>query len=350
MNRQPPNSEEWTEVRRRRLKPVITTYFASGIPDRITTGDVAKVFAPFGKLSDVYVARKRDTGGKLFAFIKFEGVGDEKELERRLQGVKIQGITLTINIARYQRKEINPKIPTHHHHGSFIRPNTGEEPAEEGEFRPDDNNPANLSTGGTEMAESPVSMGNRKHNSTTGGNQSLINEVEESPGESRDTGNQKGTEPGGEHVQKENSDKNNSEKNGSNDGPGNKLISLGCFGPFPSKMIFGMTESAISPNQGIERPNNKRAKRRRADSAGRSCSPRDRLNEERTKQTQDNHIDLNVNPQKSISSTSELSNNSTEEISNTIKIGAEVGFQIEERDAVVLAEAIGDNGGKKTAS
>ncbi|KAI3519725.1 hypothetical protein L1887_08940 [Cichorium endivia] len=199
------------------------------------------------------------------------------------------------------------------------------------------------------MAESPVSIGNREHNSTTGGKQSLINEVEESPGETRDMGNQKDTEPGGGYVQKENSDKNNSDKNESNDGPGKKLISLGCFGPFPSKMTFGMTESAISPNQGIERPNNKRTKRRRADSAGRSCSPRDRLNEERTKQTQDNHIDLNVNPQKSTSSISEVSNDSTEEINNTIKIGAEVGFQIEERDVAVLAEAIGDNGGKKTA-
>ncbi|KAI3511765.1 hypothetical protein L1887_18923 [Cichorium endivia] len=70
---------------------------------------------PVTKISDVYLARKKDARGKFFAFIRFEGVSNEKEPEKRLHGLKIHGNSLIVNITRYQRKENTVKAPFHPH-------------------------------------------------------------------------------------------------------------------------------------------------------------------------------------------------------------------------------------------
>ncbi|KAI3699657.1 hypothetical protein L2E82_44081 [Cichorium intybus] len=78
------------------------------------------------------------------------------------------------------------------------------------------------------------------------------------------------------------------------------LVSLGCFGPFPSTVHQGMTSNG--PNK--KGPNDRRSKRRRADSGGRSCAPIPNTGHPTESRIGSIPIDLNSNP-RSNSSASE---------------------------------------------
>lgn len=99
----------WTEVRRKR-KPAannakIITYFVTNVPGETRKGELRKTFERFGNITDIYMGQKLGKNGKHYAFVRFKGVGDTKDLERRLDGLKLKGDTLRINIALHERKE-----------------------------------------------------------------------------------------------------------------------------------------------------------------------------------------------------------------------------------------------------
>ncbi|CAH1448321.1 unnamed protein product [Lactuca virosa] len=109
---------EWTEARRRKWKKKlstngdrlswnhggVTTMFVSNLPPEVNKKSLAKMFAKFGAVVDVYIATKKDAKKKCFAFVRFKKVGDEQRLENALQGVKYGGRILEVNIAMFERK------------------------------------------------------------------------------------------------------------------------------------------------------------------------------------------------------------------------------------------------------
>ncbi|CAI9273476.1 unnamed protein product [Lactuca saligna] len=70
-----------------------------------TKGEMQKTFEKHGKLTDVYMGQKVGKNGKYYAFIRYRGVTNAKELERKLDGAKIRGRILAVNIALRERKE-----------------------------------------------------------------------------------------------------------------------------------------------------------------------------------------------------------------------------------------------------
>lgn len=96
----------WKVVRRKQ-RPTTnqeTTYFATNVPKEAKKGELWKIFGKYGKLSDIYMGQKLGKNKKYYAFIRYRGVGNVKELERRLDGVKVGEHILAVNIALHERK------------------------------------------------------------------------------------------------------------------------------------------------------------------------------------------------------------------------------------------------------
>ncbi|CAH1415581.1 unnamed protein product [Lactuca virosa] len=103
-------NREWTEVRRRKNKntvqanKVLTNYYVSGFSDGTRKEELWEPFSRHGKVMDVYFGLKKDLHKRNFAFVRYAGVKDAKEMELKLQGIKCRGKTLEVNISKHQRK------------------------------------------------------------------------------------------------------------------------------------------------------------------------------------------------------------------------------------------------------
>jgi len=107
----------WTVVRRRRQEfkkyssGVITMYVAN-LPDGTRVNDLRKAFIKYGDIRDIYMAKKKDSGKRNFAFVRFAKVGNELDLEASMQGIRRWGRLLEVNIAKFDMKELsNPTRP-----------------------------------------------------------------------------------------------------------------------------------------------------------------------------------------------------------------------------------------------
>ncbi|KAI3516229.1 hypothetical protein L1887_15140 [Cichorium endivia] len=128
-------------------------------------------------------------------------------------------------------------------------------------------------------------------------------------------------------------------KIGSNNGPEVNLVSLGCFGPFPSLVNQPIEDVGLNSL----RPKNRKQKRRRADSGGKSCSPNQNSGHKDSAQTEPIPIDLNSNPRPSLSEAPVMSNGDgtvpvLDEDEVTVAVGVELGFQIEKGDLSRIRE------------
>ncbi|KAI3721358.1 hypothetical protein L2E82_32367 [Cichorium intybus] len=109
------------------------------------------------------------------------------------------------------------------------------------------------------------------------------------------------------------------ERKENDNGPVVNLVSLGCFGPFPS---LGQS-NVVGDGLRKKRLEKRRLKRRRADSGGKCCSPISDL----------------------VFPISEQVENLEDEFEATVRIGTELGFQITWEDVARLQESeVGGDG------
>ncbi|KAI3500005.1 hypothetical protein L1887_35820 [Cichorium endivia] len=99
------SENEWTVVNRRKnnRRSDLTSFFVSNIPDDTSVDEIRKLFVGFGKVADVYIARKKDRSRLNFGFVKFTGVKNAKSLEGSLGKLKLGNNILSVNIARFSR-------------------------------------------------------------------------------------------------------------------------------------------------------------------------------------------------------------------------------------------------------
>lgn len=83
--------------------------FVTNLPDGTRKETRKKIFSKFGCIVDVYMATKKDSNKKKFSFVRFKEVLDVRHLEASLQGVKCMGSVLEINVAKFERKTIEPR-------------------------------------------------------------------------------------------------------------------------------------------------------------------------------------------------------------------------------------------------
>lgn len=114
---------EWRTVTNRKKKSTkqqTISYFFTDIP--MGWNDVAlwKTFAKYGRISDVYIAKKKTLNGKTFGFARFTDIQNPKAFESTLNSITVGTQRISVNIARYQNGRNNsarqqPHNSTHHH-------------------------------------------------------------------------------------------------------------------------------------------------------------------------------------------------------------------------------------------
>ncbi|GKD90781.1 nucleotide-binding alpha-beta plait domain-containing protein [Tanacetum coccineum] len=90
---------------RRKNVPRITVvnYFFTNFPPEWNEGNLREVFAEFGEVADVYVARKLSKVGLRFGFARFFRVGNPQVLEKRLNNIRNGSFKLRANVAKFER-------------------------------------------------------------------------------------------------------------------------------------------------------------------------------------------------------------------------------------------------------
>jgi hypothetical protein len=101
----------------------IGTYYFTEFPTNWDHVVMKEVFSKYGKVEDVFIARKRNKQGKRFGFSRFIGVSNPTDFERLLNSICIGTHKISCNIARFQRRSNQGHGFQHHHnHTTIPRP------------------------------------------------------------------------------------------------------------------------------------------------------------------------------------------------------------------------------------
>ncbi|XP_042753995.1 uncharacterized protein LOC122195844 [Lactuca sativa] len=80
----------------------ISTFYIAGFPDGTCKLDLHGVFDAFGQVSDIYIGGKKNRRNQNFAFIRYAGVKDIQDMEKKMNGIRCRGVSLIANLAKYQ--------------------------------------------------------------------------------------------------------------------------------------------------------------------------------------------------------------------------------------------------------
>ncbi|KAJ0672785.1 putative RNA recognition motif domain, nucleotide-binding alpha-beta plait domain superfamily [Helianthus annuus] len=100
------NGGPWSNVQYRKNRKskgdgIEWTFLMQNISDRVTRNVLWRSFQPFGFISDVYVARKRDTRGRCFGFVRIVGVEDMKGILVKLNTIKM--FDMSVSLEKYDK-------------------------------------------------------------------------------------------------------------------------------------------------------------------------------------------------------------------------------------------------------
>ncbi|KAF5789685.1 putative RNA recognition motif domain, nucleotide-binding alpha-beta plait domain superfamily [Helianthus annuus] len=106
------NEESWEVQNRSRrgrgaavgLKPEVTKFFVTNIPQGCRPWDLANVFIDYGEIASAFIAKKKDKDRRIFGFVSFKGVRDLEELKNNLSKVKLGGNKLVVNVALFVKE------------------------------------------------------------------------------------------------------------------------------------------------------------------------------------------------------------------------------------------------------
>ncbi|KAL4585151.1 hypothetical protein LXL04_009766 [Taraxacum kok-saghyz] len=88
-----------------------TSFFFTNFPEKWSESTLWLKFKEFGRIVDVFVARKTNSRGRKFGFVRFIGIKEVKEMEEKLNKVQWENFRLKANVARYGRKSTIPSQP-----------------------------------------------------------------------------------------------------------------------------------------------------------------------------------------------------------------------------------------------
>ncbi|GKB47601.1 RNA-directed DNA polymerase, eukaryota [Tanacetum coccineum] len=81
----------------------VCSFFFTDFPISWSETNLWKMFIKFGKVVDVYIAKKLNNCGNRFGFVRFAEVLEVVSLETKLSTIRIENKPLVVNIARYER-------------------------------------------------------------------------------------------------------------------------------------------------------------------------------------------------------------------------------------------------------
>lgn len=88
----------------RNIDTPMVSFFFTRFPVGTQTTELWKVFESFGHVGEVVVPQKVDRWGRNFGFVRFIGVVDVVEMERKLEEVWMGDCRLKVNLARFGKE------------------------------------------------------------------------------------------------------------------------------------------------------------------------------------------------------------------------------------------------------
>ncbi|KAD4179777.1 hypothetical protein E3N88_28368 [Mikania micrantha] len=82
----------------------IISFFVTNLPGGISNSTLWNAFKQYGRIMDAYVARKKDSRGNHFGFIRFAGISKLNEVLRQLNSVTIFEAKLNVSVAKYDKQ------------------------------------------------------------------------------------------------------------------------------------------------------------------------------------------------------------------------------------------------------
>ncbi|GKU93946.1 hypothetical protein SLEP1_g7495 [Rubroshorea leprosula] len=82
-----------------------TTFFFTNVPDDWSYEGMWSTFLKFGRVYDIYSPNRRSRNGSRFGFVRFLGVTDKKELERKLDQIRVGDQKLWVNMPKYDAEK-----------------------------------------------------------------------------------------------------------------------------------------------------------------------------------------------------------------------------------------------------
>ncbi|MFS8033572.1 putative RNA recognition motif domain, nucleotide-binding alpha-beta plait domain superfamily [Helianthus anomalus] len=87
----------------------VIKYYVSNLPFGCTPWEVKEFLGFYGDVVGTYIARKNDKEGNRFGFVTFKNVKNAKELEYKMNGVKMGRFILKVNIAKFVVENVGLK-------------------------------------------------------------------------------------------------------------------------------------------------------------------------------------------------------------------------------------------------
>ncbi|XP_039056276.1 eukaryotic translation initiation factor 3 subunit G-like [Hibiscus syriacus] len=81
------------------------TLFVSNLPPNLHWGSLRYVFGRQGDVVDSFIARKVDRFGNRFGFVRFSNIEDAYRAIERLDGLKLYGLRIHVNLASFKGRK-----------------------------------------------------------------------------------------------------------------------------------------------------------------------------------------------------------------------------------------------------
>ncbi|KAK9079537.1 hypothetical protein SSX86_001209 [Deinandra increscens subsp. villosa] len=81
----------------------LVSFYVTNLPNACRKEWLAEAVAGFGELADTFNARRPNKVGNVFGFVKFRGVKDKWELERRMRGITVGVMRARVNLQKFDR-------------------------------------------------------------------------------------------------------------------------------------------------------------------------------------------------------------------------------------------------------
>ncbi|PWA52820.1 RNA-directed DNA polymerase, eukaryota [Artemisia annua] len=86
------------------VEKVASSFYVTNFPLSLDAKGLWKVFAPYGRLVDAFIANKKSKLGKRFGFVRFMGISNGDDFVRSLSNIWIGNFHVFAAVARFQRQ------------------------------------------------------------------------------------------------------------------------------------------------------------------------------------------------------------------------------------------------------
>ncbi|KAF5783555.1 putative RNA recognition motif domain, nucleotide-binding alpha-beta plait domain superfamily [Helianthus annuus] len=81
----------------------VTTFYVTNLPGGVSRMVLWRAFQQYGEIKDAYVARKRDSRGNYFGFVRYEGVHDVMTTLQGMNTVRIFEAKVSVSVAKFDK-------------------------------------------------------------------------------------------------------------------------------------------------------------------------------------------------------------------------------------------------------